>query len=119
LKNVDKKHIEIHAIFNQDKKDYILFSIDEHERDYLYINSNERKLRSFLFGKDLKTFIDSSLKGSKSGCIECQLGYRIEGGVSLDGEDMIESILNVQSCNAVLKDLKDVLGDKSHLIELF
>ncbi|MHA1248634.1 MAG: hypothetical protein ACTSRP_01450 [Candidatus Helarchaeota archaeon] len=119
MKLIDKKEIEIYSIFKHSNKNYILFSIKGDIREYLYINSNELGLRSLLFGKDLKSFINSNFNNPCITCIECHLGNRIKGGVSLDKGEIVESNLSISECNEILKYLKKVLKDRSNLIDFF
>lgn len=117
MKQKDKmeKTITIVITFEKSDKIYILFKIKDDQNEYLYISSKKADNRSLLFGENLESFILLNKDNPKIECIECQLGNNIQGGVSLDGRDIVESNLNVSKANTILMKLKSVLkNDKQY-----
>lgn len=100
--------------FEKSDKIYILFKIKDDQNEYLYISSKKADNRSVLFGENLESFILLNKDNEKMQCLECQLGNKIQGGVSLDGSDTVESNLNVAKANSILLKLKSVLKNDNH-----
>lgn len=67
-------------------------------------------LRSLIFGNDFSSAISDLTKDEKT-CIECGLGTRIRGGVSLDGNTLVECNLTIDQANLLLSDLRRLIPE--------
>ncbi len=108
---------EIYSVFNHHDKEYILFSIYDSEFDYLYFTNKNHNIRSLLYGIKLSSFISSLLDDPTVTCIECNLGVLIEGGISLDGDSIVEINLSILKGNQILNALKKRLRNNANIIK--
>jgi len=96
---------EVFQRFDRQGRRYYLFSIQGDPRTYLYFaRTDGAPLRSLVFGDGFLAAVSDLLEDEGS-CIECGLGTRIEGGVSLDGDTLVECGMTVDQADQVLRDL--------------
>jgi hypothetical protein len=91
---------EVHLRFLRDDRDYCAFSLSENSHEFLYFSHRSRPLRSLFYEKDPGL------------CIECGLGIRILGSVSLDGPDCIAWNCSRWVANRILAGLRRCMGDE-------
>lgn len=109
---------EIHKAFTRHDRKYLFFSVSGRDEDFLYYSHMSRPLRSLMFGRNFLSQMPHLMENEDL-CIECGLGLSIAGGIALDNGDLIEWHYSVETANQVLIDLREMLGDEGHWIELF
>jgi len=97
--------------FDRQGRRYYLFSIHGDPRTYLYLVRTEgAPLRSLVFGDGFLAAV-SELLDDEGSCIECGLGTRIEGGVSLDGDRLVECGMTIDQADQVLQGLISLIPE--------
>ena len=98
-------------VFTHDSRIYILFQ-DETQKEWLFFSHPTIPLRSLFFGEG---FIEKipKIRQYHSLCIECNLSSAIQGGVSLDGGDVIELQLTSKEANLILQLLSHKITELS------
>ena len=99
----------------RDDRDCCLFSPAGSHHDFLYFSHRDRALRALFYGDG---FIDEipRLLQEPGLCIECGLGLRIIGGVSLDGPDCIAWNCSRDAANRILAGLMRCMGEEGGFI---
>jgi hypothetical protein len=110
--------LEILRLFTRHDRKYCLFSLKNHPDEFLYFSHVGRDLRALFFGKGFLRAIPE-IEKKPDLCIECCLGTRIKGGVSLDGKDLINFHFPVPVANGILVRLRQKLGKNGVWIILF
>ncbi len=109
----------IYLDFIHQGKYYVIFTTTHTAYEYLYFTYLNEKMQSIFYGENLLEQIQFMMKKSKNLCIECQLGSRILGGVSSEGEDLVEFNFTKSESNLILNELKKSLNKKNDHIMLF
>jgi hypothetical protein len=91
--------------FTQDGKIYILFQCDSSPHDFLYFSHLVKPLRSLFFGSGLAQKV-AAAREMRQSCIECHIGTGFEGGISLDGTDLVELNYTKNQANTLIAELK-------------
>lgn len=110
---------KIHSIFHHNHRNYILFSTNHSQFDYLYFKHMKKNIQSLFFGNNFLIYISNLIKKNDVDCIECELGTRILGGISFDQDIQIANNLTINECNQILSNLKNFLKNTKKIIELF
>jgi hypothetical protein len=93
--------LEILMLFSHNDREYCVFSLRDTPYTYLYFSHRERPLRALFFGKDFRDEITQLVQQSDL-CIECGLGTRIRGGISLDGADSVSMNISLEEANVII-----------------
>ena len=96
-------------IFVRNSRNYILFR-DDAQKEWLFFSHADKPIRSLFFGSDFTRLI-AEIRQDPSLCIECNLSSAIQGGISLDGEDLVELQLKSNEANAILHLLSSAITD--------
>lgn len=108
LKNTDRLKIhKIHSVFFHQNQDYILFSLKNSVKDFLYFQNADKTVRALFFGDNFQERIPQILKTSDTECIECNLGRNIVGGISNDSNDQVDFGIQPEEANKILDLLKN------------
>lgn len=106
-----RKVSEVLERFYRQGKWYYLFSVQGDPHSFLYFCRIEgTPIRSLIFGNDFSSAVSDLTKDEKT-CIECGLGTRIRGGVSLDGNTLVECNLTIDQANLLLSDLRRLMPE--------
>jgi hypothetical protein len=106
---------EILMRFSHNDREYCVFSRRKTPDTYLYFSHRERPFRALFFGGDFCDEITRLIQGSDR-CIECGLGKRIRGGVSLDGADSVATNITFHEANVIITLLKNRLNPEGEWI---
>jgi hypothetical protein len=117
LEKITIKKIE--SVFRHHDKIYILFSLNNSKFEFLYFTTNNYRIRSLLFGKDLISKVTLNREDKSITCIECSLCSKIDGGISFDDGSIVENDLTIEKCNLILKELKNNLIEYAEIIKFF
>jgi hypothetical protein len=109
---------EILMQFSHNDREYCIFSLQDTPDMYLYFSHRERPLRALFFGKDFRDEI-TRLAQQSDICIECGLGTRIHGGISLDGADSVSMNISLEEANVIITLLKNRLNPGGEWIAPF
>jgi hypothetical protein len=102
---------EVFQRFDRQGRRYYLFSVRGDPRTYLYfVRTEGAPLRSLVFGDGFLAAVSELLEDEGS-CIECGLGTRIEGGVSLDCDRRVECGMRVDQADQVLQGLCSLIPE--------
>ncbi|MFW9939211.1 MAG: hypothetical protein ACFFD5_16330 [Candidatus Thorarchaeota archaeon] len=110
---------KIFSILYLNDRNYILFSTNYSNNDFLYYKNLESDIKALLFGENLQEVLLNILKNQKSEYIEVILDKYILGGLSYNEGELVESNLSRTSANQILSNLKSKIGISSNIIELF
>ncbi len=105
-------------LFSRHDRDYCIFSFCGSPHSFLYFNHRNKDVRALFYGSG---FLDEipHIEQNPDHCIECGLGSRIQGGVSLDSGDIVTWHCTVQAANKILARLVAKCGDDGTWIEFF
>jgi hypothetical protein len=117
---VTKRQVsEINRQFTHHGRRYYLFSVYEDPSSFLYFCRLEGlPLRSLIFGDDFDAALPSMMK-DESICIECGLGAKIKGGISVDGDMLVEFTMTREQANQLLDDLRRLLPEDDAFLQPF
>jgi hypothetical protein len=95
--------------FFRHDRNYWIFSLTGNPYMFLYFSHTRKDLRSLFYGTG---FLDKipRLKEKPDLCIECGLGTRIRGGVSLDNGEVVTFHCNRDSANRLIGKLRKSSG---------
>lgn len=110
---------EIHSIFSLKLRKYILFSLKDEDRVFLYFFHTKQPVKGLLYGYNLLNEIPRLLEDPSIECLECNLASQIIGGISFDNNEIVESNISIEECNIILAELKKELKINTDLIQLF
>lgn len=105
----DSGAITILLQFFRHDRNYWIFSLTDNPYTFLYFSHTKRDLRSLFYGTG---FLDEipRLQEKPDLCIECGLGTRIRGGVSLDSGEVAAFHCNRKSANRLIGKLRERSG---------
>lgn len=107
----EKIATEILQNFTRHGRRYYLFSVQGDPASYLYFCRIEGvPLRSLIYGNGFLPAIIELVQDEKT-CIECGLGTRIQGGVSLDGDMLVEYNMTIDQANLFLLGLRKLMPE--------
>lgn len=115
----DGRTIILHRRFFRHDRDYCIFSIEGKPYEFLYFSHREKDLRSLFYGSGFLDTIPQIEQEKPDLCIECGLGTRIKGGVSLDEGDIVSWHCSSKKANGILLALCNILGDDEGWIRTF
>lgn len=104
--------------FTRHDRWYCIFSVSGRNEEFLYYTHRDKPLRSLMFGDDFFGKVPGLMKNDDL-CIECGLGLSVKGGVALDDGDLIAWHCTVDEANAIVRALKNTLGEEGKHIALF
>ncbi|TFG23102.1 MAG: hypothetical protein EU533_03545 [Promethearchaeota archaeon] len=111
---------EIHSIVTLKLRKYIIFSLKNEDRIFLYFIHRKRPTKGLLYGHGFLGEIHGLLQDPSIDCLECQLGPHIMGGVSYEENgEIIENNMSVEECNEILTELKKELIISNDMVQLF
>ena len=110
---------EIHSIVTLKLRKYIIFSLKNDDRIFLYFIHRKRQIKGLLYGHDFLGKIPGLLKDPSIDCLECELGSQIMGGVSFEDQEIIENNMSIEECNEILTELKKELIISNDMVQLF
>jgi hypothetical protein len=99
---------DIFMEFTRHERRYYVFSVNDSPFTFLYFTHlRERSLRALFYGEDFLPAIRTLWKNEQI-CIECGLGTRIKGGVSLDRDELVASGFSTEEANKLIEQLKEM-----------
>lgn len=105
--------------FARHEREYWVFTLGNGPEEFLYFSHRTCDLRSLLYGSGFFEEILRIEEEKPHLCIECGLGTRIRGGVSLDGGEIVVWNCSVPSANEILKDLREKCGNDERRMKGF
>ncbi|HOX35526.1 MAG TPA: hypothetical protein P5217_07060 [Methanoregulaceae archaeon] len=119
MKRPESRTIILHRRFSRHDRDYCLFSIEGKPYEFLYFSHREKDLRSLFYGSGFLDMIPRIEQEKPDLCIECGLGTRIRGGVSLDDGDVVAWHCSGKKANGIIVALRENLGPDGNWIKPF
>ena len=110
---------EIHSIFTLKLRKYIIFSLKNDDRIFLYFIHRKRPIKGLLYGRNFLGDIPKILEDPSVDCLECNLASQITGGVSFEDGDIIENNMSIEECNEILTELKKELIISNDIVQPF
>lgn len=110
---------QIHAIVSLKLRKYIIFSLRNDDRIFLYYINRKRPVKGLFYGKGFLGDIPQLLADPSVDCLECKLGTQIMGGVSFDEGEIIENNMTLKECNEILTELKKELIISNDMVQFF
>ncbi|MHA1775563.1 MAG: hypothetical protein ACTSWC_02245 [Promethearchaeota archaeon] len=109
----DKSIITLIDQFSHNQRVYFLFSLKGNSHDFLYLTHFTQPITALFFGTGFAEFL-KDFDCNASECLECELGTRILGGVSIDHDSQVEFNLSKKDANKILVALKDAVATEFH-----
>lgn len=110
---------EIHSIVTLKLRKYIVFSLKNDNRLFLYFIHRKLPIKGLLYGHGFLGEINRLLEDPSTDCLECNLGSHIMGGISFDHDEIIENNMSIEECNLILTELKKELIISNDMVQLF
>ena len=110
---------KIFSILYLDNRNYVLFSTNYSNDDFLYYKHLEKNIKALFFGEKLQEVLPEVLKTQKSEHVEFFLDKYIHGGVSYNEGELVENNFSKVQTNQILLSLKNKIGISSEIIEFF
>jgi len=110
---------KINSILYLDTRNYILFSTNYSKHEFLYYKHLENDIKALFFGENLQNVLPEILKSQRSEYIEIYLDKYIQGGISYNEGDIVESNLSKSIANQIIIKLKKKISDNLASIEFF
>ena len=112
--------------FKHHNRQYVLFniacnseiSIGNPDYQFLYLIHEFKPLQALFYGTNFNQLINALLKDEITECIECDLGTRIIGGVSLDSGENVDFNLSISNANEILQILDQYLNSKQSVLPI-
>ncbi len=95
--------------FTRHDREYWIFSVQGNPHTFLYFSHRKKDLRALFYGNSFTDEIPR-IEQDAGLCIECGLGTRIRGGVSLDGGEVVAFNCERGAANRLVGRLRKISG---------